>query len=247
MFSLNFSLAKHLVLAIMGMLLKGGNALVKDNTCQDIAAVCNILAPLLTTNPKDPSLHALVSSVVQFDPKADSQSWPFGDVEQVEKGITLMTGAVGLNSSGNISPDNIQKLSHAYQRLFIGPNFKAAPPWGSVYTDRDQVIFGKSCIELNIWMRRSGISSNTDSKEPQDHIGLMMSLLGWIAQNKPQLIKEYLSQHLLTWSHHYFEQFVAAAAKEHTFYEGLGILADATLEGMRTCLDLDVKYPRFYR
>ena len=215
---------------------------------QDITAVCNILAPLFLINPKEESAQELICVIKNFDPCMDAQSWPFGESETVRKAMKKMgCGAAESGAAGGENSEYFHDLSRAYQHLFIGPNFKAAPPWGSVYTDRDKVMFGQSCIELNVWMRKNGVQRLADDNEPQDHIGLMISLLAWLAQNKPQLIEEFLSQHLLTWSHHYFEQFIPAAAQQHPFYEGLGMLADVTLEGMHEAFSIDVEYPRFYR
>ena len=33
-----------------------------------------------------------------------------------------------------------------YRRLFVGPGHLPAPPWGSVYTDRECVIFGEATL-----------------------------------------------------------------------------------------------------
>ena len=236
---------------------------------QDIAAVCNILAPLFLINPKEESAQELICAVKNFDPCVDAQSWPFGESEIVCEAMKKMGCCGSSNASGvagdcgaaeygtagsndecgaaNNSSEYFHDLSRAYQHLFIGPNFKAAPPWGSVYTDHDKVMFGQSCIELNVWMRKNGVQRLADDNEPQDHIGLMITLLAWLALNKPQLIEEFLAQHLLSWSHHYFEQFIPAAAQQHPFYEGLGMLADVTLEGMHEAFNIDVEYPRFYR
>ena len=40
-----------------------------------------------------------------------------------------------------------EDLYWEYRRLFVGPQAKVAPPWGSVYLDKDQVIFGASTME----------------------------------------------------------------------------------------------------
>ncbi|WP_417143225.1 Tat proofreading chaperone DmsD [Raoultibacter massiliensis] len=131
------------------------------------------------------------------------------------------------------------------RRLFVGPAKKPAPPWGSVYTDRECVVFGESTLALRRWMRENGIERTTDEKTPEDHIGLMLVLLAWLAANKPELIEPYLQDHVLTWSSHFLDQLAEAA--EHPFYEGLALLAKESLEGLQRELDLEVAYPRYYR
>ena len=66
-----------------------------------------------------------------------------------------------------------------YRRLFVGPAPKPAPPWGSVYTDRECVVFGESTLALRAWMRAQGIARLVDDKTPEDHIGLMLVLMAW--------------------------------------------------------------------
>lgn len=132
-----------------------------------------------------------------------------------------------------------------YRRLFIGPGQKPAPPWGSVYTDRECVIFGESTLALRLWMRETGVASTSDSETPEDHVGLMLILLAWLIKNKPEAVEKYLADHLLTWSSHFLTQL--ADASEHPFYEGLALLTQASLEGMQAALKLEITYPRYYR
>jgi TorA maturation chaperone TorD len=132
-----------------------------------------------------------------------------------------------------------------YRRLFVGPNKMPAPPWGSVYTDREQVIFGAATLDLRQWMREQGIERLGDEKTPEDQIGLMLVLMAWIAQNKPQVLEDYLQHHLLTWSSHFLDELIEAV--QQSFYEGLARLTKATLEGLQSDLHLSVEYPRYYR
>ncbi len=132
-----------------------------------------------------------------------------------------------------------------YRRLFVGPGRLPAPPWGSVYTDHDCVIFGESTLTLRAWMRARGIQRLGDERTPEDHIGLMLALLSFLAAERPELVDEYLRDHLLTWAPHYLEGLAEAA--DHSFYRGLARLTRATLLGMQQERELAVNLPRFYR
>ena len=83
------------------------------------------------------------------------------------------------------------------------------------------------------------------SDEPEDHIGTMLVLLAWLAEERPELVDEFLRDHLLTWSSHFLEQLEEAA--EQPFYEGLANLTRKSLEGLQEECELEVIYPRFYR
>lgn len=164
--------------------------------------------------------------------------WPFVDEAEARCDLDLMRSglAEGIDADG---------LVWEYRRLFIGPAPKPAPPWGSVYTDRECVVFGATTLELRAWMRSHGIARQTDDKTPEDHVGLMLVLMAWIARNQPQDLGEFLRLHLLTWSSHFLDQLIEAAGQP--FYEGLARLTKASLEGIQAELGLDVVYPRFYR
>ena len=126
----------------------------------------------------------------------------------------------------------------------MGPGRKPAPPWGSVYTDRECVVFGASTLALRAWMREHGIERLSDAADPEDHIGYVLLLMAWVAKHRPELLVEFLGEHVLTWSSHFLEQFEAA---EHAFYRGLASLTRSTLEGIGEELSIEVVYPRFYR
>ena len=84
-----------------------------------------------------------------------------------------------------------------------------------------------------------------DDRMPDDHIGLMLSLLATLTEERPELVEEYLSEHLLPWAPHYLGLLEVCA--EHPFYKGLALLTKATLKGAQGELSLVVIEPRFYR
>jgi TorA maturation chaperone TorD len=95
-------------------------------------------------------------------------------------------------------------------------------------------------------MGEHGIDSEArHNKEPEDHIGLMLQLAAWIAQNKPELTAEYLELHLLTWSGHFLD--VMEEAAKHPAYRALARLTAVTLDAMQSELGLHPVIPRFYR
>lgn len=156
--------------------------------------------------------------------------------------------ASGVSAAAETGADGFaanDALTWEYRRLFVGPAAKAVPPWGSVYTDREQVAFGASTLELRAWMRSHGVARLGGEKDPEDHIGLMLALMAWLAQNQPADLDEFLRLHLLPWAGHFLD--LMAAAAEHPFYEGLARLTHATLDGIQAARDIQVEYPRFYR
>ena len=90
-----------------------------------------------------------------------------------------------------------QDLTEQYQNLFIGPNELLAPPWGSVYLDPECVIFGIQLLALRDFLKRHQIAFQAQQDEPEDHIGLMLMLAAYLAETRPHLLVEFLSQHFI--------------------------------------------------
>ncbi len=163
--------------------------------------------------------------------------WPFVTPGQAREAFALICeGIVSGVDDG---------LTDEYRRLFVGPAPKAAPPWGSVYTDRECVIFGATTLALRAWLREVGIQGPGNGKEPEDHIGLMLLLMSWIARHRPELLDGYLADHLLPWAPHFLG--VVQRETQHPFFQGLALLTASSLEGIQDALSLDVTVPRFYR
>ncbi len=202
------------------------------------AFVGETLAPFFLQDPKTGNARAAFEAVVALDVDEAAHEWPFVDDEEAARDLRLM-------QDGLEKGVDDEDLMWEYRRLFIGPAPKPVPPWGSVYMDRECVVFGASTLALRAWMRECSIARTTDDKTPEDHIGLMLALMAWIARNQPQNLDDYLRLHLLTWSDHFLEQLSDAA--EHPFYKGLSRLTAASLEGLRSELGLEIDYPRFYR
>ena len=191
---------------------------LSEDVREAIAFVGETLGPFYLQDPVKGDAGPAFAAMAAIDVAQAAVEWPFIDADG---------------------------LVWEYRRLFIGPAPKPAPPWGSVYTDRECVVFGATTLELRAWMRSHGIARQTDDKTPEDHMGLMLVLMAWIARNQPQDLGEFLRLHLLTWSSHFLDQLIEAAGQP--FYEGLARLTKASLEGIQAKLGLDVVYPRFYR
>ncbi len=208
-----------------------------DMQLEAIAFTGNALAPFFLKDPEKGSAGESFAAFAALDADAAASEWPFGERSEVERGIRAMVSGL----EAGITND----LVWEFRRLFVGPGPKAAPPWGSVYTDHDKVMFGESALELGAWMREHGIERLSREGDPEDHLGLLLSMMAWIAQNKPELLDEFLQKHLLTWSSHFLEKMEFES--KHPFYQGLAVLTRASLEGIQLQRGIEVTYPRFFQ
>ena len=204
---------------------------------EGIAFAGETLGPLFAYDPTDAAVAPLYAALASLDAGEAAEAWPFAGADAVREALGAMAGAL----ADGVGDD----LTWEYRRLFCGPGAKAAPPWGSVYTDRETVVFGESTLALRRWMRERGVERLGTEAEPEDHIGTMLLLLAWLARNRPELVGEYLQDHLLTWAPHFLDVMEAEAAQP--FLGGLAAITRATLVGMGDELGLSVTVPRFYR
>lgn len=138
-----------------------------------------------------------------------------------------------------------EALDTTYQELFIGPAALSVPPWGSVYLDPESVLFGDSLLKLREFLRQHRVEFVTTQNEPEDHIGLMLLLSAYLAENRPELLVIFLSEHVFTWSTRYLQ--LLANQQTSVFYRGLALLTQATLNQWQQQLDIQVNSVRLYR
>ncbi|RPH22522.1 Tat proofreading chaperone DmsD [Buttiauxella warmboldiae] len=206
-----------------------------SETKQRLAAIAltgRVLGALYYQEPQSRDVAGLYASLAQPD---WVEQWPLQHTE-------LAAIAQRMKEGFSYAPET---LSEAWQRLFIGPYELPASPWGSVYLDKEQVLFGDSMLELRRWMRKNDIANEQQSNEPEDHIGLLLMLAAWLAQEGlQQKVDELLAWHLLPWSGRFLELFIASAA--HPFYQALGELTQLTLADWSKDLSLPVAQKELY-
>ena len=139
-----------------------------------------------------------------------------------------------------------ESLAEAWQRLFIGPSALPSPPWGSVWLDRENVLFGDSTLALRQWMRENAIAFDVEQNKPEDHFGTLLMLAAWLVENdRPEACEQLLAWHLLPWAPRFLKEFVEKA--NHPFFTALGQLAQHTLTQWQSQLLIPVADKKLYR
>ncbi len=72
--------------------------------------------------------------------------------------------------------DRLLKLEYAFNRLFIGPDKVLAPPFASIYLDREPILKGKAAQEIEKLLIDMGLDFENDSNLPLDHISIELEL-----------------------------------------------------------------------
>ncbi|MGP3592004.1 Tat proofreading chaperone DmsD [Vagococcus sp. WN89Y] len=142
--------------------------------------------------------------------------------------------------------DSDESLEEAWQRLFIGPWALPAPPWGSVWLDKESVLFGESTLALRQWMREHNIVFDTRQNEPEDHFGALLLMVAWLTEQGNLAARDaLLAWHLLPWSARFLEVFTGNA--QHPFWRSLGQLAQLTLSEWQSQLLMPVAQKPLFR
>ncbi len=199
---------------------------------ETIAVTGKVLGALLYFPPDSPQVFPLIQWLQEGAWKSE---WPYLTAESAAEIETLLQQSVAEEESCEV----------AFQRLFVGPYALPAPPWGSVYLDKESVLFGDSTLKLREWMRQRGIETQLVQAEPEDHIGLMLMMASWLAENDPQHLDAFLAEHLLPWSSRYLALLEQGAV--HPFYQAVARLAQVTLDGWQQFCPLAVVEQELYR
>ncbi len=146
--------------------------------------------------------------------------------------------------SQNLAEDILAK---EFQALLIGPNTLAAPPWASVYLQEDGLLFGESTLRLIHFCKTHDIKIDTTMNEPPDHFGLLLWICALVLENdREDLLKTLLAEHLLPWSARFLSLF-KDAAKESPFYSACASLATISLHFLAQNYAIQIAPLRLYR
>ncbi|MEQ4674337.1 Tat proofreading chaperone DmsD [Providencia vermicola] len=188
---------------------------MEQKQLDDMSLCIQTLGALFSYDPSDPRVSRLIEL---FSTSEWLTEWP----------LTAHYDCQRINQLFQGDTKQSETLKEAYERLFIGPNALPAPPWGSVYLDKENVLFGISTLELRAWLRNNQINIELNANEPEDHVGLLFLLTAWVIQNKPELLNDLLEIHFLPWIYRYLEKMQLQSGNH--FYEATALLATETLK-----------------
>ncbi|KKX89970.1 dehydrogenase [Vibrio parahaemolyticus] len=138
-----------------------------------------------------------------------------------------------------------EALQMEHDRMFAGIGEMPAPPWGSAYLDKEAVLFGESTIEYRYFLQRCGFFLESDQREPEDQIGLMLMVLGMLIETEQQkLAAEMLREHLMTWFGFFNKRFKKVVTL--TPYSKLSNLTEELLQSLSEQYQVVVPAKRDY-
>lgn len=144
----------------------------------DVAA--RVVSSLLLGPPGD-ELRAM------FADAEAAQEWPLPD-EEATRALREVTAA---------APDTEDMLRRDHFRLFVGPGRGFACPYESVYTSRDQLVFGDETLDVRATYARIGLEAPGGGAEPDDHLGFEIAYIAEVAHRIVHVSDDEQARHRL--------------------------------------------------
>ena len=114
------------------------------------------------------------------------------------------------------NPAFLEEAKDEYTRLFIGPMSLVAPPWESVYGQKDAMLFQESTLEVRNTYRQYGLIPEGYPHVADDE--LTADLTG---------SSDFLKKHLLVWVPKFLERM--KGAKTNILYPQMCLVLDEFL------------------
>lgn len=183
---------------------------------QHIALMPRVIGSLFYYSPDSPQVNALI-------PQIESLSDLFEWRDRAKIGQICQ----------NIELPKEDQLIWQFSVLFEGQGEMVAPPWGSVYLDKDNLLMGDSTVAYRHFLATNGIAFVADVCQPEDQFGLMLlAAAQLLEQEKTEAVKALLEQHLMPWSYRYLE--CLANNTISPFYAALANIATLFLQDLQT-------------
>ncbi len=188
----------------------------------DVAA--RVVSNLLLGPPGD-DLRAM------FTDADAAQEWPLQDEEAMQ----------ALRDVAAAAPDSEDMLRRDHFRLFVGPGRGFACPYESVYTSRDQLVFGDETLDVRATYARIGLEAPGGGSEPDDHLGFEIAYIAEVAHRIVHAADDEQTQHrlrselgrfLVDHVNRYADQVMASVAEraETAAYRALPALTHSVIE-----------------
>ena len=140
------------------------------------------------------------------------------------------------------NPAFLEEAKDEYTRLFIGPVSLVAPPWESVYGQKDAMLFQESTLEVRNTYRQFGLIPEGYPHVADDSLALELHFMALLAQRSLDAFyagkyedlaadltgsEEFLDKHLLVWIPKFLERM--KSARSNILYPQMCLVLDEFL------------------
>jgi TorA maturation chaperone TorD len=90
--------------------------------------------------------------------------------------------------------EDLQKEKDEFNRLFVGPGEIVAPPWESVYTSREKLLFDEATFQVRKLYHQFGLRLVKENNEPDDHLVAELEFMLFLARQTEQIGSEFAGE-----------------------------------------------------
>ena len=124
---------------------------------------------------------------------------------------------------------SLEKLDDEYHSLFIGIGRGEIVPFGSWHITG--FLMEKPLSDLRDDLRSLGIESDSNQKDPEDHIAALCETMAILIQSEDvseAMERQFFIRHIHPWASKFFNDL--AAAKSASFYKSVSLLGQSFMD-----------------
>ncbi len=139
--------------------------------------------------------------------------------ERVIQGQKLMNDWLGRASADELT----RAAKSDWLRMMMGIDDVIAPPWGSVYLDKENLLFTEHTLFVRRYYEHYGFELKKKHHEPDDHLGLELEFVSrLLEENKMVAAREFVETYMHPWVDAWMQKVQAHAQTD--YYRSLACL-----------------------
>ncbi|WP_299728237.1 molecular chaperone TorD family protein [uncultured Endozoicomonas sp.] len=191
-------------------------------------------------------LPRILGTLFYYSPTSEEASASMEQLDQLPELLDWSTPAIILEATDHLCGYSPEELSMPFSILFEGQGPMAAPPWGSIYLDKENLLLGETTLAYRQFLTTHKVELDTKLNEPEDQFGLMILAMAYFMEaENDEAVEVLLSDHLIPWASRYLE--LLANADESGFYSSLSIIAGEFLSEATEAYEVAPKARDLYR
>lgn len=191
-------------------------------------------------------LPRMLGTLFYYSPTSEEASSVISELAELPALLDWQNPSLIEEAAARLCSVDIAELPYQFSLLFEGQGAMPAPPWGSVYMDRENLLLGETAQAYRQFLRTNEVALDTDLNEPEDQFGLMILAMAYFMETEnDNAVVELLGTHLLPWSGRYLE--LVAEADQSGFYRALAVVAEAFLKEVADAYEVTVEIRQLYR
>ncbi len=120
----------------------------------------------------------------------DEQETFFEDLNGVLNPVCPEAAELSLHLKQAVGQSELAELSIEYARLFVGPFELLAPPYGSIYLERQRQVMGDSTMAVLKMYQEYGLKIADDFKELPDHVAVELEFMYYLSYKEIEALQQ---------------------------------------------------------